>query len=283
VIESTIAGNSVGDSNPPEHGEGGGVYNFGESSVTRTLLKENTAVALGGGAFNRGTLTIEGSTFVGNESGGYGGAISNGNDDPFGGPPASLSLANTTLTGNKAAIGGGGISNGGTPSLASLQAINVTIAENSSPTASSIMRRDTDPLELTNSLLVSTAGANCSAPVQSSGHNFATDASCGLAALGDIVSGNSGVLPLADNGGATQTHSLTPSSPAIDSGDPTACPGIDQRGVMRPVDGNGDGISVCDIGAYESDVPTPSPAPTPASLPPTGGRASLPTSRQSSK
>ena len=64
--------------------------------------------------------------------------------------------------------------------------------------------------------------------------------------------------PLQNNGGATLTHALLASSPAIDAGDNTlggckdnlgATLTTDQRGAMRPVDG---GIALrCDIGAYE--------------------------------
>ena len=51
--------------------------------------------------------------------------------------------------------------------------------------------------------------------------------------------------------GTTETHALPLSSPAIDAGDPAYCPATDQRGVSRPFDGNGDGLAICDIGAYE--------------------------------
>jgi hypothetical protein len=49
---------------------------------------------------------------------------------------------------------------------------------------------------------------------------------------------------------------LLPSSPAIDAGTNTGCPTTDYRGYPRPVDGNGDGQAVCDLGAYEWWLPT---------------------------
>ena len=66
---------------------------------------------------------------------------------------------------------------------------------------------------------------------------------------------------LADNGGPTQTHALLEGSPAIDSGDPEGCKdqdglllSTDQRGEGRPADGDLDGATVCDMGAYEVNL-----------------------------
>ena len=58
---------------------------------------------------------------------------------------------------------------------------------------------------------------------------------------------------LANNGGFTKTHALGEGSPAIDVGnpDPVTCPSTDQRRHLRPLDGNGDGTAICDMGAYE--------------------------------
>ncbi|MEM7335605.1 MAG: choice-of-anchor Q domain-containing protein, partial [Chloroflexota bacterium] len=53
--------------------------------------------------------------------------------------------------------------------------------------------------------------------------------------------------PLQDNGGATLTHALLADSLAINAANSSACPALDQRGVLRP-QGSG-----CDIGAFELD------------------------------
>jgi hypothetical protein len=51
------------------------------------------------------------------------------------------------------------------------------------------------------------------------------------------------LLPLADNGGPTFTRALQAGSPAVDAGNPAACPALDQRGYLRQ--------GACDIGPYE--------------------------------
>ena len=64
--------------------------------------------------------------------------------------------------------------------------------------------------------------------------------------------------PLLNNGGPTETHALNAGSPAIDGGNPAGCVDqdgmpilVDQRGFPRTLDGNHDGIAVCDMGAFE--------------------------------
>ena len=63
------------------------------------------------------------------------------------------------------------------------------------------------------------------------------------------VSSDPGTLVLGSNGGSTQTMALLAGSPAIDAG--LTCSPTDQRGLVRPVDGDGVGGAVCDIGAFE--------------------------------
>ena len=74
--------------------------------------------------------------------------------------------------------------------------------------------------------------------------------------------------PLQDNGGPTWTHMPLEGSPVIDRGIclSTSIPlpeGLqlapiltDQRGVRRPIDGDQDGVMLCDIGAVEYRPPS---------------------------
>jgi CSLREA domain-containing protein len=98
---------------------------------------------------------------------------------------------------------------------------------------------------------------DCAGPVTSDGHNLVgTAAGCDLQRRSnDIVGVPPRLGPLASNGGMTLTHRPLPGSPAIDawfvdSGD-RDCPRTDQRGQVRPSDGNGDQVAGCDIGAVE--------------------------------
>ena len=58
--------------------------------------------------------------------------------------------------------------------------------------------------------------------------------------------------PLGYHGGRTMTHRLLAGSAAIDGAQAEHCPETDQRGVDRPLDGDGDGVAACDVGAFEA-------------------------------
>jgi Ca2+-binding RTX toxin-like protein len=152
----------------------------------------------------------------------------------------TTTINNATITGNTADSDGDSDGDGGAWSGGSLTLSNSIVAGNvdGSPGAE-------DP--------------DCDGAITSNGHNIlGIDAGCTFTPdVGDKV-GTTGapidpmIGPLADNGGAYQTHALLSGSPAIDAGSTlrsaeadTACTATDSRGVPRGLGGR------CDMGSYE--------------------------------
>ena len=94
----------------------------------------------------------------------------------------------------------------------------------------------------------------CGPKITSLGHNvvFGDRYHC-VALLPSDVTDDPGLGAFIDPGRPGTAHfPLLATSPAIDAGDNAACDAPDQLGLERPLDGNGDGVRVCDIGAVES-------------------------------
>jgi hypothetical protein len=127
------------------------------------------------------------------------------------------------------------------------------------------------PVRVRNSIVANNEGDNCDGTMVSHGYNLSSDGSCGFNGAGDLINTDPSIAALADNGGPTRTHALLLNSPAIDGGDPLGCSdysdqllAVDQRGLPRTRDGDGDATETCDIGAYELQEPLRSPSPTPS-------------------
>ena len=217
VQESTIQNNQAYES-------GGGVQNeYGLTTIESSLIKENTASQKGGGILTGywdGILTFEDSTLSGNQAG-QGGGIYLDNRSSI------TWLQNNTLAGNQGVEGGGIYVELPSYNYSQWHMINSIIADSSS---------GGDCVDLGESL-----GLNI--------NNLIEDGSCN-----PLLSGDPQLEPLAFNGGATWTHALPQSSPTVDAGDDRFCPLTDQRGSLRPFDGDGDGQAMCDLGAYEYAV-----------------------------
>lgn len=84
----------------------------------------------------------------------------------------------------------------------------------------------------------------------------------GVATCTDLVSGDPRLGVRRMNGGLTPTYALGAGSAAIDAGRSAICATTlrDQRGVVRPVDGDKNGTVACDIGAFEAVPAAPSVA-----------------------
>ena len=248
---------------------GGGIYNEGDSVIEDSTIADNGAEG-GGGIFATGnpatSLQIRGSTLSGNTAIG-GGAIS--------GRVVAIYLTNSTISGNSGSDVGGGVYANGVVSLVNCSVVdNVAVgAEMFGGAGLNVFNSGSVSISMVNTLLSGNeAGteegsreANCGCTgnqqncvdgmnrkIVTEGYNLSDDTSCNLDEMGDLDDvGDPGIGPLEDNEGPTLTHALLEGSPAIDAGDNDACPNNDQRGGIRPADGDEDGMFVCDIGAYE--------------------------------
>jgi len=118
--------------------------------------------------------------------------------------------------------------------------------------------------EVKNSIISSNA-ENCrgywSGDSSSRGFNLTDDDTCGLSNPTDMRVDDVLLSELGDWGGSTQTHIPLEGSPAIDMVKwASQCSPRDQRGYVRPADGEGNGVAHCDCGAVEyGAVPPPRP------------------------
>ncbi len=242
-----ISGNVASDG--LTHGEGGGIRFRGTSmlELNDVTLDRNLGTSAGGGIFTEGPIRLNRVTLSNNRGGSFGGALF------ISGTTTLVVMTNTTISGNSLDAGaGGGIYNVGTLSMT-----NATVVSNTAPAFGSAIY-NAGPLYTRNTIIAKSPGSvqACNGTMLTSlGHNLDNDGTCGLTATGDLSNTNPLLDALRNNGGATWTHALLPTSPAIDHGDNAGCPDRDQRGVLRPLDGDGNGSSICDIGAYEYGTP----------------------------
>jgi CSLREA domain-containing protein len=269
-------------------GKGSAIKSFGSLTITNSYLSNNTSL---GPTVDHsdGNLTVRNSTFTGNTNGtgtlrhygetgsalvdrstfydntmglaGYG-TIGVGENDT---DASKLTIWNSTLSGNH---GNGAAIRAYDDAILAIE--SATIANNDGPGLWS-----SSDTTIKNTILSANGTDNCVTTSPGSlGHNLDSRDDCKFGgAPGDIINGNAALGTLKDNGGSTWTRGLGAASDARDAG--AGCQSTDQRGVARPRDSDGDGIKVCDIGAFEAgNVSTATPAPTSA---PTSAPTAAPT------
>lgn len=244
--------------------DGGGILNNPTPlTINNCNISGNNSTGFGGGIYNiNGTLNINSSLISGNTAGGSGGGIANG------GNPSVLNVSNSTISGNTSnGTGGGGIFTN-----AQVNVYNSTITNNtangdgaSTGIGGGISNFTLEAVSLGNTIVAGNNAPN--APdfrdtLTSLGHNLIGSTS-GTNIIGNtdgnLLNVNPQLGSLASNGGPTQTHLLSPNSPAVNAGNNflavdatyTQYLTTDQRGTGFPRISSG----IVDIGAYENNLP----------------------------
>jgi CSLREA domain-containing protein len=233
VVRTKIAGNSEeGIGSVDFSGGGGGIrveiqgfLDLRDSEVSgNTSGAEGEGIGEGGGILNRGeatltNVTVSGNTAAGDQDPGFGGGIFSYEE------ASTTTLLNVTIVDNRAGPGTNG------PSLGCGGNIGTSEFCNTGGSDGNVILRNT--------IIAAGEGRpgeeNCSGlGIVSEGHNLEDSNTCGLASAGDITNIDPILGALAENGGPTRTHALTEPSPPIDRADAPACPDADQRAVDRP-------------------------------------------------
>lgn len=218
LTDSQVAGNST------QHTTtfGGGIWAEADDTIiTSSTIANNTAATGAGG------VSVKSETFT---------------------------MINSTVSGNVGSAAGGGmqIRNVDATLIHSTVAFNWAGGNNARDIFLFGTSSEPATLELINSLVVQedperrTCSANAFATITTSATLSTHDSCTGEATSADDI----GLRILADNGGQTMTHGLSPDSIAVNSaGDCVNDIGVstDQRGTPRPANAS----TACDIGAFE--------------------------------
>jgi hypothetical protein len=238
MTTSTISGNRATSAAPQGFAKGGGAYMTGVAAVDYSTISGNSASSLytpggtGGGLIANGRAAIHTSTISGNSAGTVGGLLLKGGNTN----PAS-EIVNSTVSGNSATLN----TIGGVLSHAALTLANSTIALNTEvlPLGAGLFQ-DGFPANLQSSIIANNTGPQSSPDVGEGlgavfgGANNLITVPGTSPVPADTIEQDPHLLPLADNGGRTLTHSLAADSVAIDAGNNAQGLTTDQRGDTFP-------------------------------------------------
>lgn len=229
--------------------QGGGLSQTAGKVVIKNSLITNNLSNLNGGGLNIRYVFLKNVTISGNNANQHGGGIYVENNQ-F----SPITLSNVTITNNLADADdkdpyGNGAGEGG-----------------------GVYRDNNGNIQIKNSIVAGNQDTGNESPdchsingsIISKDYNLIGDKSSNCFISGttdhDIINLDPILMPLASNGGPTQTHALGANSSALDAANPEGCKDddgnlltTDQRGegFARTADGDNDGTARCDIGAFE--------------------------------
>jgi CSLREA domain-containing protein len=274
----TVAnGNSTGQPPALAEGHAGGIYSLGNMTISNSVFTGNG----GGAVHSNGSMTLVNSTITGNDAKVSAG-VANGGTMTIIGTTISDNVASLTARGdngngevggldnwgiltvinstivNNQAVTGGGVYN--TNAASDLTMINSTVANNTASSAGNNFYVAAGRVTVRSTIITNSSGLpNCNVALRNGGFNIQYP---GTDCHSDIAVGDPHLGPLQDNGGPTWTMALLPGSAAIDADNISTCAeppinGVDQRGFARLIDGDGNGVVYCDVGAFEAPLPPP--------------------------
>lgn len=254
---------------------GGGILSAGNLTISSSTIQNNSS-SLGGGLMiqqSSPVVSISNTTITGNNAFNHGGGIEIIRLNGFSGSLTQIGLNRVTISSNSGSNDGSGIYNAGNVSLESC-----TVSGNSGHGAAiiTLLNSVTTINQSTvtqNRYDFSSAGLDCRLASATIGASIIAG-NQGLDILGNIVSNDFNLLgsganhlkphdietsnpkltALGDYGGSVPTHALLRGSPALDHGPTTNPSTTDARGLPRSIDGDGDGLAVSDIGAFETQT-----------------------------